>query len=229
MLLGVQVAILAGMVLVGARALIVARRRVITPLETLTATTRRIADGGYDERATDVDGVSELQHVAGAFNEMAAAIESDIARREEAERVAVDARRVAEEASLAKSSFLATMSHEIRTPMIGVTGMLEVLAQSDLTPQQRQMVGTAQSSAAALIQLIGDTLDFSKIEAGKLEISPETFAVRDVVTAAAATFLHTASAKNLPIVTELRRRWRRPTSATRSGCARSSATSSRTP
>ena len=142
-------------------------------------------------------GVSELERVAGAFNSMATSVESDIAAREHAEGVAIDARRAAEEASRAKSSFLAAMSHEIRTPMIGVTGMLEVLAQTELSGEQRQMVGTAQSSAAALLQIIGDTLDFSKIEAGKLEIATTTFDVRSVVESAVSTFVHTASAKGL--------------------------------
>ena len=108
-----------------------------------------------------------------------------------------DAREAAERASRAKSGFLAAMSHEIRTPMIGVTGTLEVLARTQLTPHQRQMVATAESSAQSLLQIIGDILDFSKIEADKLQLAPATVDVRAVVRAAADTFVHTASAKGL--------------------------------
>jgi two-component system sensor histidine kinase EvgS len=128
---------------------------------------------------------------------MAGAVESDVAARERAERDAVQARLTAEHASRAKSTFLAAMSHEIRTPMIGVTGMLEVLAQTELSPQQRQMVATAESSAQSLLQIIGDILDFSKIEAGRLEIAPTTFALRPLIGAAVETFVHTASANGL--------------------------------
>ena len=63
------------------------------------------------------------------------------------------------------------MSHELRTPMIGVTGMLEVLARSELSPSQRQMVATADGSARSLLQIVGDILDLSKIEADKLELA----------------------------------------------------------
>ena len=108
-----------------------------------------------------------------------------------------DAREVAERANRAKSGFLAAMSHEIRTPMIGVTGTLEVLARAQLTPHQRQMVATAESSAQSLLQIIGDVLDFSKIEADKLELEPATVDLRALVRAAADTFVHTASAKGL--------------------------------
>ena len=108
-----------------------------------------------------------------------------------------DAREVADRANRAKSGFLAAMSHEIRTPMIGVTGTLEVLARTQLTPHQRQMVATAESSAQSLLQIIGDILDFSKIEADKLELAPTTVDVRAIVRAAAETFVHTASAKGL--------------------------------
>jgi signal transduction histidine kinase/CheY-like chemotaxis protein/HPt (histidine-containing phosphotransfer) domain-containing protein len=198
-LVAVQMAILLAIVLVSASALVATKRLALNPLDDLMGASRRIADGDYGERA-EVRGVSELERVADAFNAMAAAVEADVAARERAEQQAVEARQAAEDASRAKSEFLAAMSHEIRTPMIGMTGMLEVLAQGDLTRQQRQMVGTAQSSATALLQIIGDTLDFSKIEAGKLEIASTTFALRAVVDTAVATFLHTASAKGLGLV-----------------------------
>ncbi len=198
-LFAVQLGILALIVLVGIGAMRVANRQALQPLDALLDATHRLEHGEYRERV-QVQGVSELERVAGAFNAMAGAVEADVAAREHAEQVAVEARQAAEQANRAKSAFLATTSHEIRTPMIGVTGMLEVLAQSDLTRQQRQMVGTAQSSAAALLQIIGDTLDFSKIEAGKLELTSTTFDVRDVVETAVATFLDTASAKGVRLV-----------------------------
>jgi signal transduction histidine kinase/CheY-like chemotaxis protein/HPt (histidine-containing phosphotransfer) domain-containing protein len=197
-LFAAQLAILGLVVLISVASLAVVTRVVLRPLDELTSTSRRVADGDYRQRA-EIRSVSELERVAGAFNEMAQAVEADIAGRQRAERVAVEARQAAEQASVAKSSFLAAMSHEIRTPMIGVTGMLEVLAQTPLTAQQRHMVSTAQGSAAALLQIIGDVLDFSKIEAGKLEITPSTFALRPVVEAATSSFFHTASAKGLLI------------------------------
>lgn len=80
------------------------------------------------------------------------------------------ARHEAEQASEAKSSFLATMSHEIRTPMNGVLGMLEVLAHTPLDSQQEEMLGIIRDSATLLLGIINDILDFSKIEADRLEL-----------------------------------------------------------
>ena len=195
-LFGVQIAILALIVLVGLGAMAVVSRVAVRPLDRLADTTRRIAGGDYGERA-DIHAVAELEQVAAAFNEMADSIQSDISARERAEREAVVARRAAEEASSAKSSFLAAMSHEIRTPMIGVTGMLEVLSRTGLSPPQRHMVATAETSAHSLLQIINDVLDFSKIEASKLELAPAPLDVRAIVHAAVETFRHTASAKGL--------------------------------
>jgi signal transduction histidine kinase/CheY-like chemotaxis protein len=192
----IEIAILVAIVLVGLAAMAVLTRVALRPLDKLIAATKRIAGGDYGERV-DVRGVSELERVASAFNAMAGAVETDVAAREHAEREAVAARQAAEHANRAKTTFLAAMSHEIRTPMIGVTGMLEVLARTELTNQQRQMVQTAENSAESLLQIIGDILDFSKIEADKLTLAPTTFSLEAVVRAAAETFVHTASAKGL--------------------------------
>ncbi|MDM0072558.1 ATP-binding protein [Variovorax sp. J31P207] len=82
------------------------------------------------------------------------------------------ARAKAEEASRAKSNFLATMSHEIRTPMNAVLGMLELLTREGrLSAKDRESVDLARTSAVALLGLIDDILDMSKIEAGGLEIA----------------------------------------------------------
>jgi len=103
----------------------------------------------------------------------------------------------AREANVAKSSFLAAMSHEIRTPMIGVTGMLEVLAHSELDADQRRTVHVIQQSAASLLQIIGDILDFSKVEAGRLELAPTTISLRRLLQSTAANFTGSASSKGL--------------------------------
>ena len=152
----VQMLVLGLIVLLAVAAMRRARRVVLNPLAVLAGATQRFATGDYRQRV-DCAGVSELEELAGAFNSMAAAVQSDVERREKAERGALEARIAAEEANRAKSTFVAAMSHEIRTPMIGVTGMLEVLAQTPLDEEQRSMVATAQGSAQVLLQIIGDS------------------------------------------------------------------------
>ena len=194
----VQIGILGLIVLVAVVAMVRASRILLRPLSELAAATEQVAAGNYGRRVS-IRGVCELEVLASAFNSMAMAIQSDVARRERAEQEAVQARAAAEEANEAKSTFVAAMSHEIRTPMIGVTGMLEVLAQTELNPEQENMLSTALGSAQVLLQIIGDILDFSKIEAGKLELAPAAFMVRPLAESAVQTFFHTASAKGVRV------------------------------
>ena len=84
-------------------------------------------------------------------------------------RVALRTREL-EEASLAKSQFLASMSHEIRTPMNVVLGLLELLLATQQTPTQADYAHKAKRAAKSLLGLLNDLLDFSKIDAGKMEL-----------------------------------------------------------
>ena len=76
----------------------------------------------------------------------------------------------ADEASRAKSEFLASMSHEIRTPMNGVIGMLELMRSDERATELRAELEVVHGSARSLLDILNEVLDFSKIEAGKLEI-----------------------------------------------------------
>jgi hypothetical protein len=109
------------------------------------------------------------------------------------------AKAAAEESARAKGIFLATMSHELRTPMNGVLGCTQLLKDTSLTDQQRELIETMHRSAELLLTLVNDILDFSKIEAGKLtlevaDVNLPTL-IRDVTTLAEGL----ASSKGLTI------------------------------
>ncbi len=126
-------------------------------------------------------------------------LNEEIGTRKKAEVELRDAIARAEEASRAKSAFLATMSHEIRTPMNGVLGMLDLLKTAALTPAQREQVETAANSADSLLRILNDILDFSKIENGRLDFEHIPFRPARVANETIALMQPTAAAKSLPL------------------------------
>ena len=91
------------------------------------------------------------------------------------------ARSRAEQASRAKSEFLATMSHEIRTPMNGVLGMLRLVADGPLNERQQQQVRVMRSSSEILLGILNDILDYSRVESGEIEVQRAVFDLHELV------------------------------------------------
>ncbi|WP_442114325.1 transporter substrate-binding domain-containing protein [Pseudomonas sp. NUPR-001] len=115
-----------------------------------------------------------------------------------------EAKKLADDASRAKTSFLATMSHEIRTPMNAVIGILELaLKRADSQPIDRASIEIAHTSAKSLLELIGDILDIARIESGRLSLSPKRANLRELVESVARVFEGLARQKRLNLILDI--------------------------
>ncbi len=133
----------------------------------------------------------------------AAVMVRDITLDRQAEFALLEAKRISDDASKAKSDFLANMSHEIRTPMNAIMGMSHLALGCELDRKPKNYVSKVYKAAESLLGIINDILDFSKIEAGKLDIEIIEFSLHDTFADLANIIGLKAGEKNLELLFDI--------------------------
>ena len=126
--------------------------------------------------------ISEAGRDGGPYEVVA--LVRDITERKDQEQQAREARKAAEQASVAKSRFLATIGHELRTPLNAVVGFSEMMMQGiggEPNPTHREYAALIHQSGKHLLEVVGMLLDMSKIEAGKFELQTDQFAPEGLI------------------------------------------------
>jgi signal transduction histidine kinase/CheY-like chemotaxis protein len=208
--------ILAGALLVTVITSILLSGRLVAPVRALTEGAARIGEGQLDERI-DIRTGDELQELGDQFNLMAerlqesrSILEDKVSQRTAAlakaldqasagQRAAEQARELAEEATKAKSRFLAVVGHDIRTPLSGVLGVLEILDRKRMSQRDRRLVEMAATSGETLIDLANATLDLSRLEAGTESLEKRDYEPGPLLAAAIALMRPAAERKGLTL------------------------------
>lgn len=128
---------------------------------------------------------------------------SDVTERRAAAENLRAALAAAEQASKAKSAFLANMTHELRTPLNGIVAGADMLARGDLSERSRDLVEMIRASSETLQRLLSDVLDLARAESGKIALETKPFHVGDTVRSAAALFRLGAEEKGLTLDVEV--------------------------
>jgi PAS domain S-box-containing protein len=155
------------------------------------------------------DGEGRVTRVVGVHTDVTELLSAQEELRHQAASLATlardleEQRRTADAANTAKSQFLATMSHEIRTPMNGIIGMLSLMLDSKLNPDQKRWASTALDSAETLLTIINDILDLSKLDAGKTETELLDFDVAGLIDGVTALLKVRATAKGIALRTDI--------------------------
>jgi len=134
-----------------------------------------------------VEEITELKRIEAEIRALNADLEAKVEARTAEARAA----------SAAKSEFLAHMSHEIRTPLNAVLGLVQVVEQSPLTPEQRDLIARIRAAGRSLLLILNDILDFSKIEARQLQLESRPFVLGPLFEHLDSLLGSTARAKDL--------------------------------
>ena len=157
-----------------------------------------ILTGHWQELLMTIGCLLYMSHLVVAVRQSSATTEVLLSAKE----LAQDARQRAEEASAAKSDFLAVISHEIRTPMNAVISAANLLRRTDLNERQAEHVSMLSDASDVLMGLLNDVLDVSKIEAGKMVLEADDMEVRARLASLARLWEPRASANGVRLVIE---------------------------
>ena len=174
----------------------------ILPVRDAHAFLSRVAKGDF-ETTIQVTNRDEFGDLADHMNTMG----RELSRLYQAERQASQQLRALnaelEQASKAKSDFLASMSHELRTPLNAVLGFTEMILDDvygEIPPQLREPVADIRTCGTQLLRLINDVLDLAKIEAGRMELALGEYWAEDVVNTVKLSLRSLAAEKDLEFV-----------------------------
>ncbi len=132
----------------------------------------------------------------------------DVTERRDHENQLNRAKKIAEEASSAKSRFLATIGHELRTPLNAIVGFSDMMTSGiagDLSPQQKEYANLIHQSGSHLLEVVQMLLDMSRLEAGKFELVTDAFAPESVVEPCLKMIDPLARLKHVRLMTDIPR------------------------
>ena len=181
---------------------IIIARSVIHPISLLTESFNELSKGNANAVVPvyDVnDEVGALTKAAASFRDKNKEINNLLEHSKELSENLVDAKRQAESANQAKSSFLASMSHEIRTPLNAIIGFINLLKKDEKNPKKLEYLTTVKNSSGSLLGVINDILDISKIEDGKLDIESINFDVHQQTDELIKFYTSTLDAKDVKL------------------------------
>ena len=167
------------------------KKGVVSDIETMVLK----KDGSILDVSLSLSVVKDIQGEAvGSIGIM-----RDVSIQKKTQTMLLEAKKVAEAASEAKTMFLANMSHEVRTPMNTILGMVDLTLDTELTTEQRDNLLTVKNAADILLSLLNDILDLSRVEAGKIQLESIEINVERIVRSVCKTMDILARNKGLKL------------------------------